>query len=208
MLASPTAQLDLADLLDTGYARVPCSSIDELRHVAGLLGAIETHEILTARKSRGPGNNSLSGRHGLAPLPPHTDGATNAVPPRWLAMRCAEGSDAGTLLYDVQPVISQPEHAEALRRPWVVTPGGGRAPFYAPVLQDTGYGRWVRLNAACMSPTASSHGDALLRLLQGPCVEHRWRPDQALLFSNWRFLHARAAVPPAEHRQLERITVR
>ena len=207
MASSTSTQLDAAYLREHGYMRLSCSSTHELRQLAAQLGPIETYDVITARESRGPNDNSLSGRHGLAELPPHTDGATQQTPPRWLVMRCVEASATATLLYDAEPVVHRRDHAEALGRPWIVTPGD-RPSFYAPVLQQTRDGWWVRLNHACMTPTANSDSDTLLRLLQGRQIEHRWRPDEALIFSNWRFLHARAAVRPDEHRRLERISVR
>jgi hypothetical protein len=122
-------------------------------------------------------------------------------------MRRPEGSDTTTLLYDTQPVVARSADAAALRRLWIVKPGGGRKPFYAPVLQITRSGWWVRFNTACMSPIGS-HGDAVLRVISGRFIEHRWQPGEAIIFDNWRFLHARAALRAGERRRLERLMIR
>ena len=111
------------------------------------------------------------------------------------------------MLYDTQPVVARAVDAAALRRSWVVQPGGLRMPFDAPVLQYIPGGWWVRFNTACMRPVGSG-GDAVLRLISGRVIVHRWQPAEALVFDNWRFLHAREAALHGIERRMERLIIR
>lgn len=208
MRATLAKPIDLDELLNKGFLRIRCPSRRDLEAIASRLGEVEKRDILCARESRGSADNSLSGRHGLDALPAHTDGATQTVPPRWLLMRSLAASATATFLFDAEPVVSDPRYADALGRPWTVIPGGGRAPFYAPILQPAPGGWWVRFNEACMRPGPTAAGPTIRALLEGSRIEHRWQTAEALIISNWRFLHSRARVRSGERRRLERITVR
>lgn len=190
------SKLDVGRLLEEGIVRLSVVSSEELVQIADQVGVVLRHDAVVARESRGADDNTLSGRHGLAALPPHTDGATNPVPPRWIAMRCPEGSDTQTLFYDTKLVVARPADASELRRLWIVKPSGGRSPFYAPVLQFARGGWWIRFNTACMSPVGSD-GAAVLRLITGQLIEHRWQPDEAVVFDNWRFFTREPPYRPA-----------
>jgi taurine dioxygenase len=68
--------------------------------------------------------------------------------------------------------------------------------------------------AVAIEGMESPEGDALLAEVIAFCEDesrayhHRWRPDDMLLWDNWRMLHNAEGVPKAESRRVERITLK
>jgi TfdA family taurine catabolism dioxygenase TauD len=148
---------------------------------------------------------SLSANHGLGQFPPHTDGAENVEPPRYVALWSPAKHKVATLLYDGKdPLLDRPLFSRA----WLA--GFGRRRFYVvPRQTDGDTVRW-RLNPDCMRPTSSDdhlrEGLACFETLSRTRVE--WQPKQALIFDNARVLHGREALSRENsERELMRVSI-
>jgi hypothetical protein len=161
--------------------------------------------VLRPSARNGTARGSLSAAHGLGAFPGQTDGAHLVRPPRWVLFWSMSGdSDVATVVWDVRGLGAGSELAtDLVEGTWSVR--GGRIPFYSSVLAPDADPRVVtrlRYNALCMTPltprarAAQDRLDAWLGELNPACV--RWEPRSALLLDNWRVLHGREAVTPAE----------
>jgi hypothetical protein len=171
-------------------------------------------EIVLSVPSAQARPSSLSRRHGMGPLPLHTDGAHHVVPPRWVLLRKVAGSDAlgQTRLVRTDELRSGHLLRERLLRATCVVRDGPRA-FAARVLAE-GHGyAYLRWDPGCMTPTGPSDERAIremVRFLSERCESHDWLDAHALLVDNWAVLHGRSRVRVSYggRRALERVLVR
>jgi alpha-ketoglutarate-dependent taurine dioxygenase len=192
-------------LTEYGVAELRWST-DDLPALGAALGRVVSDRILTARSPHGTSDNSLSGRYGLGALPPHTDGAATAHPPRWVILACDDASTAPTLTFDAAALLAR-DAARDLERAWVVDPGGGRARFYAAPSMVRAGRRWLRFNADCMMPATPAAARASAALSALEARTHHWGRRRVLVIDNARVLHARAAVDPGRPRTVRRLQV-
>lgn len=202
--------LDVAtrDLLDSlGWVAVPGISWQGALDIAGCLGDVGNVTRLTPKQPSAPVAASLSGRHGLAAFPFHTDGASRVLPPAYIVLWSAQSWKTATLLLDGN---TDALDVPAFSRSWLVSARGRRSLFYAiPRLRVRGRVSW-RLNTDCMFPAPGVlDGDDLHRPFQvAQPVRVQWSAGSAVIIDNRRMLHAREAVATGEsHRELLRVEV-
>src|SRR5688572_179297 len=76
----------MAGLTKSGWVRVPGVTLAELWvHISGL-GRLNRPERLVAMDSSARAPRTLTGLHGLARFPFHTDGAAERVPPAFITL--------------------------------------------------------------------------------------------------------------------------
>ena len=178
------------------------------------LGGIPTVQTLRPRRKSGASENRYSGTYGLDEFPLHTDLAHWARPPRYLMLRCLEGSQAvATRLLansTLAPVVGVAVLRRALVRQRHVAPDGVLCalPILFCVAGITGF-RWDPLFLVPMNEAA----DRVRKTMRN----HAWRQSDiisltlmergdTLLLDNWRFLHGRSRVSEgATSRRLERL---
>ena len=159
---------------------------------------------------------SLSAVFGLGPFPYHTDSANFQVPPRFVIIRLANRaeSDRPTLFVDGCKIPQSAVERQILARDvWVVN--GGRGRFYTSAFNDSLIPGLlvIRYDPCCMRPAiqSASRSELLLRsrCSTAPTLVMEWSPNRAVIFDNWRILHARGdALSSSESsRVLERILV-
>lgn len=171
------------------------------------LGVVGETTRLTPRDSSQAGRASLSGRHGLAEFPFHTDGASRHHPPAYVALWSARPWKTATLLLDGS---ADTLNIPVFSRSWVVSVGGSQGRFYAiPRLRIRGQVSW-RLNTDCMSPAVGVFDGADLhrRFQAAEPVRLAWSADSAVIIDNRRILHSREAISAGEaDRELLRVEV-
>lgn len=161
-------------------------------------------------------DRSLSSRHGTGAFPYHTDQAKCPVPPRYVVLRCrrADGHGRPTLLQPLDQLGLDPTAADALRRAvWVVD--GGRGRFTSTILSRpcADGPEALRFDPSYMRPAHARFAgaaDVLSAALDDrDPVRVEWDEGLAVVFDNWRVLHARAAretsTDAPERRLLERV---
>jgi L-asparagine oxygenase len=196
-------------LQDTGFALLegyrPGSSAAD---VVDLIGEVETlgtsgpvHLLRPALADTAP-PNTYSGNYGLDAFPLHTDMAHWQVPPRFIMLRCLEGS-AGipTILADGLPIIKQIGES-ALVRSLVKArrPVQGKRSLLRLCERDH-QGHLLRWDEKYILP-ASPAGERGMSQLRGALATarrlevHLCRSGDTLVLDNWRMLHGRGNVPP------------
>lgn len=160
---------------------------------------------LVARPDTEADGPSLTASFGLGRFPAHTDGASEALAPRYVALWSPAKHETATLLYDgADSTLDLPVFSQA----WLAN--AGRRHFYViPRRTNNGQVRW-RLNLDCMRPVVAR--DALegeiahLDRLSSTRVE--WQPKRALIFDNARILHGRESLPAQNRkRELMRVSI-
>ncbi len=146
--------------------------------------------------------NTYSGNYGLGGFPLHTDMANWFVPPRFLVLRCIEGSNTvATTLADGRSIVrdvGESDLARALVKPRRAVKGKHsllrlyeRGCLAGPFL------RWDEKYLLPASP-AGERGVNQLRVAvaKAPRLDvHLARPGDTLIVDNWRMLHGRGSVP-------------
>lgn len=158
--------------------------------------------------------NTYSGNFGIGEFPMHTDLAHWAVPPRYLALRCIQGSpEVATGIVDGNVLIG--DLGRALLRRTLVQP---RRPLRngkqilrlldcfedgdAPILRwDSIFLRPATANSEVAYKQVSEYIDSMVAenvvLLT---------PGDTLIVDNWRMIHRRSPVPAtAENRRIDRV---
>jgi L-asparagine oxygenase len=193
------------------------NSLGEVLHVTQLLPGsnIPSVQSLVPRpKSKGR-SNDYSGVFGLSTFPLHTDLAHWASPPRYLLLRCVNGSPQ--VATNVLPVtaLEAALGAACLRRA-VARPrrvGRSGAHVLLPIVLETGgsqlYMRWDSLFLVPMNDGSKRVAEVL--------AAERWQSDKLLQFyltdrgdtlilDNWRCLHGRSRATLRDtNRRLERV---
>jgi hypothetical protein len=183
-----TADRALEALAERGWAVLEVDNDVPLHQVAdGLLGKgdVERSRLtaLVPRAQQDAKPFSLSSSFGLGAMEAHTDGATEAVPPRWCFLRTAPGAltRTPTVFWDIRALDLPAAQLDVLRRAMWVVRGGSRT-FYTSVLRRHGNEEIVRFNRVCMrpiGPAGAQAGEKLATtlLLSAP-TEHRWKSGE------------------------------
>ena len=195
----------IRQLTKDGWTLIPSIAFADLLEFCEDLGGRQRVKRLIARSEAEAPAPSLSANHGLGRFPPHTDGAEDVEPPRYVALWSSATHEAATLLYDGEdPLLDRPLFSRA----WLA--GVGRRRFYVVPRQTDGDGvRW-RLNPDCMRPASSDDcsDESLVLFDRLPKTRVEWRSKQALVFDNTRVLHGREALSAEDgERELMRVSV-
>jgi hypothetical protein len=214
--------MELIQTIDErGWASIPSvnGSSDLLRLARNLGKPVENarHELIsvlqvTATTEARP--LTLSAIFGTGAFPLHTDTAFWPTPARFLVM-LAEGDirrtttvcslrrilDSGgiTLMNAIEDSV------------WIVRGKGGNH-YGQMTLSAKGIRSGVRFDRQCMKPANASAREVAAYFDSDDCatnVEHlEWRPNTAVVISNWQALHGRGSQPVNEQQRiLQRIYV-
>lgn len=146
--------------------------------------------------------NTYSGNYGLSSFPLHTDMAHWYIPPRYLMLRCIQGSIAvSTVLTDALPIIEQVGKTALTRA--LVKPRRmvqGKHSLLRLYERSQNGDRFLRWDEKYIVPAsrAGEHGISELRgaLAVAPRRNiHLARSGDTLILDNWRMLHGRGSVP-------------
>ncbi len=156
--------------------------------------------------------NTYSGIYGLKQFPFHTDLAHWRIPPRYLLLRCVEGSvEVSTLLFDGRAFV-EGEFLEILSRAICRPrrPIGGSMSLLR-LCEPTEHGFRLRWDEVFLKP-ASRCGEIAHQRVREHLAKSRphsialVRAGDTLLIDNWRMFHARSPIPVgARGRKIERI---
>ncbi len=189
-----------------GWVAVPGQSVDErglaesIRRIAETLGEIRPgrsgHEIehVIPSEAHLAQAGSLSSKHGLEPLPLHTDAAHHPVPCRYLILACAEPgpSPTPTILLDDHTVDLTQDEADACKSE-VFLVKNGRKSFYSSIKDNNR--SFIRFDMGCMLPLSERAEKAAeaysLPRNAARLSFHQWRRSDILVIDNWRTLHGR-----------------
>jgi alpha-ketoglutarate-dependent taurine dioxygenase len=201
----------LADKVqETGFALLEgYQSERSAAEVVGSLGEADTlgtqrlvHQLRPALAEARP-LNTYSGNYGLGTFPLHTDMAHWHVPPRFLMLRCLQGSAAvPTILADGLLIIEQVGEstlARALVKPRRTVQG--KRLLLRLYERDRAGGHLLRWDEKYILPAspAGERGMSHLRaaLATAPRRDvHLAQPGDTLILDNWRIFHGRGSVPP------------
>jgi L-asparagine oxygenase len=178
--------------------------------LANRLDALQLERVSPKQASEARAG-TMSSRWGLGAFPLHTERAHWRVPPRFLILRSVgEATDRPTTLLDSADLRLDRRLREELRTmTWRVSMGG--ADFSTTVLWRADNARmdYIRYDRCCMAPAVTEVGDRFSAVLEAAnVVEHRWRPDTALVIDNWRMLHGRGTSDRTDYgRIIERVVV-
>lgn len=134
--------------------------------------------------------NTLSSRHGLGPLPLHSDFVTEAIPPRYIALCCPVNRSADTMLFEGAAIA---EGLGSSAKAALFRVATGHHYFTARFVSQRAADSLYRYNADCMTPlnaAAIKVIDAVSSALP-PTVVVDWGSISTIIFDNWRFLHSR-----------------
>jgi hypothetical protein len=160
-----------------------------------------THQLKPASVESQP-PNTYSGNYGLGIFPLHTDMAQWHIPPRFLMLRCVQGSNTvPTMLVDGTPIlreIGKTVLTRALVRPRR-TVRGRRLLLRLCDYDDSGgiILRWDEKFILPASP-AGKFGMEQLRAALAIATQqfvYLTNPGDTLIVDNWRMLHGRGSVP-------------
>lgn len=198
-----------AEVNAAGFAFLP-SHLPELTSADAIacFGTIEKleglNEIqeLTPKDSSDSPPNIYSGNFGCGDFPFHTDLAHWFLPPRYLILRCVQGTrDVKTHLFDSRLIV-QSLGEDSLRRA-LVQPrrpiGMNRSLLRILERCSTGQSRF-RWDSLFIVP-ASAHSSRTCAAIAGTLATTKRtdlvleQPGDTLVVDNWRMLHSRSAVP-------------
>ena len=156
--------------------------------------------------------NRYSGEYGLSEFPLHTDLAHWARPPRYFMLRCRNGSQSVDTRLLAASVLLSVLDITTLRRA-LVRPrrASGDAPLTLLPLMFRQEGvlgfRWDPLFLVPMNEPANRVAETMRSQSwdQSKCLA-LVEPGDTLLVDNWRILHGRSEVSPADaDRRIERV---
>jgi L-asparagine oxygenase len=197
--------------LSTGLVAQALGKIINLEAVIPL-SKIPSIQSLRPREASEVGQNQYSGHYGLGAFPLHSDLAHWAIPPRYLLLRCAVGSnDVFTHILPWKPIVEV--LGQDVLRKAVLTARTRRIGCSSLVRAlsnhlQTEVLRWdpiflrplnqhARSLASVMFDPAWSRAAVMILLSQ---------PGDTLVVDNWRILHGRSAVPAhSRSRHVDRV---
>ena len=159
-------------------------------------------QLLRPRRQEEAPPNIYSGNYGLNEFPLHTDLAHWYVPPRYLVLRCVEGtSNVDTLLLDgsyIKKAIGRPVLRRTLVQPR--RPLNGRVPLLRILDEPLNLGQLIRWDNLFIRPAsdASTNTFERIQVVLSDAITIRVTlalPGDTLIVDNWRMLHGRSAVP-------------
>ena len=196
------------------------TSTEEVARIAGSVLDVEkvaaTHKIQTVqtlrpRETTDAKSNTYSGTFGLGEFPLHTDYAHWETPPRYLMLRCLEGTaSVSTYLLPTSLLLIEAEEyiARAVLAPRRKHPEQPICTMPVVFSRSRVMGlRWDFLFLKPVNVAAVKTGE-LVKSLFERSVEtiHLSEPHDTLIIDNWRILHGRSSVPPqAKNRRIERV---
>ena len=210
----------LREVEEKGFAFLPryypgVTSID----VAGSLGLVtnipglEDVQVLRPREACDAPPNIYSGIYGLGAFPLHTDLAHWYTPPRYLLLRCIEGTDlVATYLIDghrIAKTIGEDRLQRALVQPR--RPINGQHPLLHLLEYDSSHGMRIRWDERFIIPATPNSIRVCEFMRESLGRSQRdfvtlQEPGDMLVVDNWRMLHGRSSIPKAAmHREIERI---
>lgn len=149
---------------------------------------------------------SLSGHHGLANLPFHTDNASSSNPPRFVVLAAPVTRPAQTLLFN--PLRADGfNRSVAQRALFKVQSSTGQT--YCRLLSGSKGAETLRYNADVMLPVNEEAHEIqrwLLTAINGPVVVD-WQRTRLVIVNNRRILHARSSTIRARRSYVHRISV-
>ena len=175
------------------------------------LSAISKIHALKPLRTNESTPNTYSGNYGFEEFPLHTDLAHWPLPPRFLLLRCKQGSSqVATRILDGRKAIRD-IGARVLERALVKPrrPFEGKFPLMRLFLSGTpDLLRWDKTFIVSASP-AGEHGiEAMTELLSRVSTIEVVLKNacDTLLIDNWRMLHGRSAIPAnANDRVIDRV---
>lgn len=218
--------MDLSrELQDNGYVFIPhWHSIRSTRELADITGTIVDFEsllpgsgipsvqTLQPRKEHELPKNRYSCVFGLNEFPLHTDLAHWAIPPRYLMLRCINGSnDVTTRLLPASAVIGAIGHAiltRALFKPRRSSRHGNVG--LLPLLFSSNYTNGLRWDSLFLTPMNAAARDVLDFMTGNVGNFNELReitlilPGDTLIIDNWRMLHGRSKAVAEPKRVIER----
>jgi len=170
-------------------------------------------QVLRPREANDAPPNIYSGLYGLGAFPLHSDLAHWYTPPRFLLLRCVQGTDSvATHLLDGLR-LAESIGVERLQRA-LVQPRraiNGQRPLLHLLEHDAAQGKRIRWDERFIVPATSNSIRICetvrdrINMSQLDFVTLR-NPGDMLVVDNWRMLHGRSAVSAAAtHREIERI---
>lgn len=190
-------------------------AVTEVGVVDVVEGLAQVQTLVPTEISQAP-PNTYSGNFGMRAFPLHTDLAHWGVPPRFLALRCVNGSAAvPTRVVDGQNLIDN-IGSTSLRRALVQSrrPIQNRKqllPLFEPLSEDAPYRlRWDSIYLRPASEAASTIFEKISSFLATVQVEEfrLLDPGDTLIIDNWRCLHGRGTVSEFSTRKIERAYLR
>jgi L-asparagine oxygenase len=172
---------------------------------------ISTVQTLRPREASDAKSNTYSGIFGLEEFPLHTDYAHWETPPRYLILRCLEGtSSVGTYIFHSSLLFNEAEDyiVRAVLAPRRKHPEQTICTMPAVFFRHGIMGlRWDFIFLKPVNVAAVKVGE-LVKSLVRRSVESLYltEPYDTLIIDNWRILHGRSSVPPhGKNRNIERV---
>lgn len=212
-----------AVLQERGWLEVEeIHSPEQLLNLAEQLGQVvhqESRPVISALKpipAEAAASATASHRYGTGEFPLHTDLAHWPTPARYLVMANLNVvSQTPTLLLDTKADRALEELRPLAKRAiWSISKA--RRAFACTIIFGQGKAEGLRWDENVMSPSNPAAEGLVNRLRSALRLSDRvnlpsirWNhPGRALVVDNWRVLHARPAVPVADHtRTLHRVFV-
>lgn len=206
------------DIALQGYSFIPklkpemdsYTALTELG-VIECVDGFEPIQVLTPKAQENAPLNTYSGNFGTQSFPLHSDLAHWAIPPRYVALRCIEGTAAvSTLIQDGRDIIQkigEDRMAMSLSKP--------RRQFHSHansllrLLERTEEGYRLRWDSIYLKPAnrlAIPVFEEVYEALKSiqPTEVCLAEGGDTLIIDNWRMLHGRSSVPNGIQRRIAR----
>ena len=157
--------------------------------------------------------NTFGARFGMGRYPFHTDTAHLTIPVRYLVMKVEGVTDRPTNLAKVSDIVERLSSDELrLFKESVWYSGSSGSRFTCSLMLKYKGNGCFRYDPVCMKP--ANHAALECRTILSKIdqeidfYEHEWRPNEALVISNWQCMHGRGVSgSDFEDRTLKRIYV-
>ncbi len=204
MSVAPVELAMIASGLRTdGWCFIPRGLTNPPTGVLSALGSLVSspegalHVDLIPRAKASAPHASMSARTGPDEQPMHTDAAYDPCPPRYIAFQCLEPGEVScpTHVWALNLALISKERPAVLTNINWISHGGGRPPFYCPVMDVLRGETRIRFDPFCMRPICW-HAETLVEAKQALENYSRrfsfdWERESMLIVDNWRCLHAR-----------------
>jgi alpha-ketoglutarate-dependent taurine dioxygenase len=169
-------------------------------------------DALEPRSHNFDNRGAWSNIYGAGKFPMHTDFAYEAVPPRFIVLRCVKlnNSNRSTRVFDTKML---PTHLtrQIAKIPWMIRHKERRG-VIRMIDKGTkkGFEIW-RYDPVCMSTYFSKHRRVIERLEEifankAACIQ--WQVDWSVIIDNWRCLHGRGLNTTSDTREEVRVLER
>jgi len=204
-----------------GYAFIPAyrpeletiEAVSLIGSVLSLEGFSVVQELRPRSASSAP-PNTYSGNFGMGEFPMHTDLAHWALPPRYLALRCIEGSpEVATGIFDGKVLIE--EFGVTLLRRTLLQPRrplrNGKQLLRLLDFEELLEAPILRWDNIFLKPATDGSEQTYSQVYQyvNSVISNNvylMAVGDTLVVDNWRMIHRRSPVPPsAENRHINRV---